>query len=289
MYRFLFKALLFSVWCLAEMELPQTVELDLVFPRENETYAPMAFFPFVWSVQNAAAGLPDGFGVYWYLYPNSSLDWTLSGYKSTPSPYVTSSEGDADVPDHIMHNTTASPFLFIDSLQYMQNSTTKWLLGWEISFVGNCSLNSPIPKRWSSGLIYIQFEIALGGKLPDILTEPATCPTNPLTFEVQGTMSNMYVNLPQCLILSPEDKFPLGNPCAFEVDEAVAASVTAEMMQSASCTMPSGSTPTGIWPNITGICKNSSSTGIYTRLDQSAIFISVAVAIGTTAAWGFVW
>jgi len=74
----------------------------------------------------------------------------------------------------------------------------------------------------------------------------------PTTFEVRGMTTDTDGD--PCLMLSPEEEFPAGIPCAFEVDKAVAASVTSAMMQSAGCTETSGPTPTAIWPNITTRC-----------------------------------
>lgn len=60
MHSFLLVFLLLSIWCAAKTTFSQIVELDLVFPRENETYASGGYFPFVWGVQNAAAACREG-------------------------------------------------------------------------------------------------------------------------------------------------------------------------------------------------------------------------------------
>jgi hypothetical protein len=82
-----------------------------------------------------------------------------------------------------------------------------------------------------------------------------------------------------CLVLSPEDKFPATNPCAFKVDEAVAASVTSAMMQSAGCSETRGQTPTAVWPNITGRYVKSATAKRVGRGGTILMFFVIVVVV----------
>jgi hypothetical protein len=52
--------------CAAEVTFPTTVEVDLVFPR-NDTYAPSAIFPIVLAVHNAHAAVALDPQIRWYI------------------------------------------------------------------------------------------------------------------------------------------------------------------------------------------------------------------------------
>ena len=52
--------------CAAKITFPTTVEVDLVFPR-NDTYAPSAIFPVVLAVHNAHAAVALDPNIRWYI------------------------------------------------------------------------------------------------------------------------------------------------------------------------------------------------------------------------------
>jgi hypothetical protein len=56
------------------VQLPATVEFDLVSPREEGSYAVMDPFPIIITVQNAAVAYDYGFDFSWSISPSGALN-----------------------------------------------------------------------------------------------------------------------------------------------------------------------------------------------------------------------
>jgi hypothetical protein len=229
--------LLLIAACVAQ-DFPQTVELDLIFPRENETYAPIRLFPFVFGLQNAAAGLPFKLSMTWRLLrthpPADAGTQDVRGFSIDVS------------------NATSGPFLIIESTRFFNgNQVGPWVLTWDLTIAGNCSATgSSFDNRSSFEPKRISFSTALGGKLPDIFPgEGGTCPSQPTTFEIEKAVPRPYPDVggsSQCPVLRTDS--PPGDPCAFPVDEFVASNVTAVMKRIAFCTSSLEPSPNETWP-----------------------------------------
>ncbi|ERS96165.1 uncharacterized protein SPSK_00054 [Sporothrix schenckii 1099-18] len=212
---------------------PQTVEVDLVFPR-NETYAPSPIFPVVFAFQNPALAPaldPDFSLNLWVnvehntsIYLNS-IDLTAVNFTSTTAA-----------------NGTSEP-LFVYTYAVNLNTTsngadpvTRYNLVWAFG-AGNCSAQEeggPIALGGGFRSKNVIFSIAQsGGAAPDIAGgEVGEC----------SHLTNMAFNLTDilpvadvskndghdtCAVLSDTTPLPVGNPCAATADAAVAASISA--------------------------------------------------------------
>src|SRR3978361_1099068 len=114
---FTYFLLLFSLPNLIITEaFPQTVEIDLIFPR-NETYAPTAYFPIVFAIQNYAPAWP------WHL----AIDWALNGADGKTLGAVSDMEGGMESSGTAITSST-EPFFMINSTKLMNNTSGQWSL-----------------------------------------------------------------------------------------------------------------------------------------------------------------
>ena len=51
----------------SQISLPANIEIDVIFPRSGETYAPVSPFPVVFAIQNAALAWSFGFQFEWKI------------------------------------------------------------------------------------------------------------------------------------------------------------------------------------------------------------------------------
>lgn len=251
------KVLLLFAWAAAvtaaaaatAVTFPQTVEVDLVFPR-NETYAPTAFFPIVFAFQNAA------------LVPalDPALDLTLwqglghgDGVTLTPI-------------DLTGTNFSGSDPLYVYTFASNLNTTsgaasTPYSLVWSFS-AGNCSVVDGATTI-GGGFVdaSLRFTVAEGGSEADIAapTDADCAEMSHLAFNVTGVLdvedpTEQYDGYSTCAVFSEATPTPAGNPCAATADAAVAASVTAALTSQAcaavspviSCSSTSGASAAAI-------------------------------------------
>ncbi|PGH14087.1 hypothetical protein AJ80_06091 [Polytolypa hystricis UAMH7299] len=285
MYHFLLALLFLTRRCLAQT-FPQTVELDLVFPRANETYKPIAYFPTVWAVQNAAAILPFAIGVHWTLTElNVEENGRLfSGVMFLTSNNLTHRKINAD---RWVEDPNISPFLIVDSTKELKNATGEWALAWDFNLLRNCSRHSEFDKEpsWTTPTQHVKFNISTEGKLPDIANDARTCPSNPTTFEIRDTMKGR--DGLDCPIFHREDEDPPpADPCAFKIDGAVASSVTADMMYTAGCRRAGATqTQTAVWPHITTSCPYNPNSAAKLDRRNTLLMAVVAAVLGAVGGW----
>ncbi|CAK7207077.1 hypothetical protein SEUCBS139899_009885 [Sporothrix eucalyptigena] len=230
--------LLAGAWTATATTFPQTVEVDVVFPR-NETYAPAAVFPVVFAFQNPALvpSLDPGFQLeLWQnIAHNNSLalpDIDLGGVN------FTNSTGPLYVYTYALNiNTTNAG----------ADASTQYNLAWSFS-AGNCSASttdSTEAASFGGGFVFnnVIFTIAKeGGVAPSINTTDADSSCKDLSylaFNLTGTLTvpdptRQWDGHASCAEFSDTMPTPAsGNPCAATADASVAASILAGATSSA--------------------------------------------------------
>ncbi|CAK7212943.1 hypothetical protein SCUCBS95973_001631 [Sporothrix curviconia] len=223
-----------AVAATATATFPQTVEVDLVFPR-NETYAPSAVFPIVFAFQNAPFAPP--------LDPTFVMDlW--QGHDHNTTIYLNDislggtnfSAATSDAPLYV--------YTFATNLNTTNNgadAATQYNFVWSFG-AGNCSVIDGVTTL-GGGFIdaNIVFTIARdGGAAPDIApgndtnsSSGSTCGLSHLAFNLTGTLPvpdpTKYDGHDTCAVFSDTTPTPVANPCAATADAAAASSIAAAM------------------------------------------------------------
>ncbi|KAL1853193.1 hypothetical protein VTK73DRAFT_9059 [Phialemonium thermophilum] len=247
---------------LGDIPLPQTIEVDLVFPR-NETYAPLVYFPIVFAIRNPQAFWASGIRGSWDIW---GWDWENG------------TNWDWNVGDLVLLNTSSSsgPYVMAWDAQNFVNQSGTYEL--RALFDGtNCTITPPGPYGGppivsSSGMgrvISVYFTIAAGGKAPDLLAG-GPCPQPGMAFRIEEALhtndSSTYdedgsdAPVP-CLLTAPfeDEGGPAPDPCGFRIDQTVVNNLTSAIMTRAGCnTSDPKSTPTAVWPNLTEPCPTKS-------------------------------
>ncbi|KND91190.1 hypothetical protein TOPH_04106 [Tolypocladium ophioglossoides CBS 100239] len=216
---------------------PQTVEVDLVFPRNDDTYAPVPLMP-VFAIQNLHVSQPLFLDFHYYIigppYKYNGLIQPKHGwanYSSGPDPYL------------VFHYTSQ-----------LNNTEGRWMLSWELRS-GNCSMSDEYAPLKVAGLVqrnYIYFTTKNGAQQPDLVaaTQDGTCSkTESFAFNITGMLDvplgSHYNNQASCPTLSPAAPTP--DPCRVKVDSASASSIS-YAIQSSACwggLMPAFTCPPG--------------------------------------------
>lgn len=283
---------------------PATLELDVVFPRENGTYAPQSYFPIVFGLQNATAGWPLGLYVAWSVQPYNSLfpsltpkrdNSTSSNNSSGNTPFQSfpglptgGAEGASSPP--------SDPYFFIGSANLATNETVQdWTLQWRFEVSRNCSADGSTYDSNTTTTTEgsVSFKTTNGGEMPDVVSGWCSGPSSPsspsntssdlwrwgystaLAFGIRSVANATgEEGSGTCAVL--EDPAPTPDPCALQVGGAVAASVSSAMMAATSCT-------TGAWPGITAPCttqKTSSAADGTMQLGPVVVCGMVAAMLG---------
>ncbi|KAK3347847.1 hypothetical protein B0H65DRAFT_507845 [Neurospora tetraspora] len=203
---------------------PATVEVDLIFPR-NDTYAPSTLFPIVFAFQNAAlaSSLAPSFDlVLWDSTFNHTRDPTLN-LKWT--------------------NFTTEPtfvYTYVSRLNTTADGApTSYSLVWAFG-AGNCSHGGPQFLGGGFRDNSVTFTIQNGAQKPDLVTATANSAlcTNAshFAFNLTGTLDvnpAQYDGRNTCAVLSDVQPLVPGDPCAVHVDSATANSISAALTATA--------------------------------------------------------
>ncbi|KAN0108809.1 hypothetical protein V8E51_008551 [Hyaloscypha variabilis] len=200
---------------------PTTVEVDLIFPR-NDTYGPTALFPFVFAFQNAllAPSLDPGFDI---------------SLREITSPNTTGYGLALDV--------SATNFSRSDPL-YVYTSITSlpaaaYRLEWSFG-ASNCSDQGTFTLGGGFREQSVEFTIQAGAPLPDLVstaTSPECANISHFAFNLTGTL-NVPIpaqddNRDTCAVLSDTQPLVPGNPCAVQVSNVTASSIEAALTATA--------------------------------------------------------
>ncbi|KAK1770265.1 hypothetical protein QBC33DRAFT_617547 [Phialemonium atrogriseum] len=239
---------------------PGITEVDLVFPRANETYKPTYPFPIVISIQNPAAIWQFGFAFYFDIQPVSHMDCCW-GWGSFP-------EADGDLETHGTYNgsDTITTIYATDAIQKSNGTAKEWILFWRSATLWNCTppAEDGQPPTFSNSSLdrfgSIYFNISDDGDLPIINATGAPCPVTASTIKVKEAIENrgnpyqtkLNYPFPYCPYFDPDTPRPEGNPCAVKASDELARNVTKKMLDTAACV---GNTA---WPNssLTGPCND---------------------------------
>ncbi|OAA44205.1 hypothetical protein NOR_03933 [Metarhizium rileyi] len=269
----------------AEASAESTVtEVDLVFPRANETYQRVYPFPIVFAIQNPAPVWPHNFQLFWQtgsvvddepprfdcnrLPARGAELWTSGSYKGTG----------------LLNKIYAAEV-------YMNNTIEKWYLAWHITMIRNCTDDrngvALSPRRpEAEGKIYFTFN--RDGKLPDIVQakESAACPLPVWTVNIVDVLdSHVARNQSQygdktnsmCPVFDVRDPHPSPRPCEAKPTEELARNVSREMLSTAKCA--------GVhsWPNasLVGRCNDTNwgAASMAAQLGPSTLGVVALTAI----------
>ena len=117
---------LLSCCSTAQVAFPTTVEVDLIFPR-NDTYAPTALMPIVFAIQNSQLAAPLDLNFQYDIFQLGAPDGpSVSGILDLRWAKFSSSD----------------PFFAFRSTQKLNATESEWSLVWTLSS-GNCSGTEP--------------------------------------------------------------------------------------------------------------------------------------------------
>ncbi|KAJ5522065.1 hypothetical protein N7527_006180 [Penicillium freii] len=227
--------LLAAAWALpaAAVTFPQTVEVDLIFPR-NETYAPSEVFPIVFAFQNAALipSLDPSFDINLWVNVEHNTSILPANIDLTAVNFSSAAVGDQ--PLYV--------YTFATNLNTTNNgadAVTLYNLVWAFG-AGNCSGDDRSATTFGGGFesSNVIFTIAQSGAAPEISNNASTS-TNAsactglshLAFNVTGTLpvadTRKWDGHNTCAVFSDTTPTPVGSPCAATADASAAASISA--------------------------------------------------------------
>lgn len=199
-----------------QVPFPATVEVDLIFPR-NDTYAPSAMTPIVFAIQNSQLAPPLNLNLQYFIYylgdshisngSDGEFDFRYVSFSSNP---------------YFVYHT--------DSVLNATEGRCKFV--WSL-FAGNCSGSVEDGATLGDdarggGFLFTTMN---GAQQPDLVAATADCANNTesLTFGITGTLPFWDTSIlhPQnsCAVISPTP--PPANPCGAKVDASAASSISA--------------------------------------------------------------
>ncbi|KAF9875681.1 hypothetical protein CkaCkLH20_06613 [Colletotrichum karsti] len=199
------------------------LDIGLVFPRQNETYAPMERFPFVFALQNAK--LAEN------LRPLIELN-VLNASMSMLDKVV-----DREF-DLIWANYSTEPYFVYGFADFRIEGPLRllWKAWWrncdesgdEVSIVSN-----------SSDRFVVNFDIRQGAPTADVVATTAeedTCPgltieVTDKTHDVPEPLSGINKQWGMCAVVASSSPTPTANPCRVKIDEATVESMKATELE----------------------------------------------------------
>ncbi|KAF5486478.1 hypothetical protein K4K60_009668 [Colletotrichum sp. SAR11_57] len=199
------------------------LDIGVVFPRENETYAPMERFPIVFALQNAELAQN--------LKPLIDLD-VLNG-SMTMLDKVNERTFDLE-----FANYTSEPYLLYAFMDFniegpLQLLWTAWWRkcdesGDEVSIISN-----------SSDKLWVDFNIKEGAQTADLVADTANGGNCPDHVGVAITVTDKTHNVPEplsgqnkqhgtCAVVATPSPTPTSNPCRVKIDKAAVESMEAD-------------------------------------------------------------
>ncbi|KFY40860.1 hypothetical protein V495_05215 [Pseudogymnoascus sp. VKM F-4514 (FW-929)] len=268
----------------AERMLPSNLQVDLIFPRDNETYAPTQLFPIVFGISNLDAAWPLNIRLSAQV---ESLGIPLSMENRPLWATQYADLGFADLAEAFAKDPRRYFFHF--SAVNMTNGTTDtYQILWDVvipreCFAGNSSsVENNVGVAWSDapsgyGSRYITFSTAPRAQLPDIEATLSLCQTrngnNSAAVRITKVKSAPSTSDP-CPVLDRNVKL---EKCIFQsAAKELAANVSAELLGEMRCDK-------GDWRTITTPCPKENmglqqSAGISVRwLLQALVFSILAV------------
>jgi hypothetical protein len=205
----------------ADVALPATVEVDVIFPHNN-TYAPGPVFPVVFAIQNLAAASSIGpLEISWAIAKVGSSEpifreQTVDKTDSTDTQYISLWTGELDGAE----------------------AAGRYELYWMVTFSkclgakDNAGLSSD--SRGGS----FTFTLDPDAQQPHPSADLDACPAQNATILIEESWPVNVDNPPRdaCGVVSKSD--PPANPCAVKLDTAAASRIAAEVTASACAASP---------------------------------------------------
>ncbi|KAH0438172.1 LysM domain-containing protein [Colletotrichum camelliae] len=236
----------------AVRQLPAELEVDLIFPRDNETYAPTQLLPIVFGFNNLDA--------VWTL--NIGLDVSVASIgddfnQSRPHWKHRWVGFLSDWLDDIVGDSPPRRYLHIESVNMTNGTADSFKLLWEVKFPYRCFANNDTESRWSNGPGYasrgIFFQTADGAQRPDVEAAANSCEESDENTSAAVRIADFKKNSydKPCPVFDTDVK----PKCAFKsAAKEVAANVSAAMLRRMRC-------EEGEWQTITAPCPRKESKG----------------------------
>ncbi|SPN96554.1 uncharacterized protein DNG_00077 [Cephalotrichum gorgonifer] len=219
--------------------LPTTLEVDLVFPRPNETHQRTWPFPIVFAIQGAKNIWPYQLFFNWELRNLERTENNTRGetvhdrgdYEDVglPTQYTNGKvPGDEDI------------FYYIDyTVRIGEYRNTNFSIMWSAGIRGNCSKGGevsvsspsqgPEPRIKGFALFQVSDDAPMDIAMDSCLS-PQLNDGERNTLRIGGTVTPS-----QCIFYDEENFRPEPNPCAVKVDSALASRVTESMLARSGC------------------------------------------------------
>lgn len=244
----------------SEATFPATLEVDLIFPRNNEGYSRIYPFPFVFAIQGAAAAWPHEFSFTWEAFDGdrshhdlgAQPDFSGAGNKSSSMAIKQYTSG--NLPEG------NDPLYVIAGTDLIVNSPSSYFsMTWSADFHQNCSTNGTKsdPASFTRPRITGLVRFTISDLDPELHIAPpdGSCPRpNDTKVDTPNTLglAGFADDEPTCIILDEDNLRPKPDPCAVKGSPELASRVTQSMIATSRCTGVS-------WPDekLTGRCDSN--------------------------------
>ncbi|OAQ63718.2 chitinase [Pochonia chlamydosporia 170] len=246
--RLLVRWFLLLAWCRwaavdasGQSKLPDTVEVDLVFPH-NDTYAPAPIIPIVFAVQNFHVSQP----LHLYSY------YTITGVPWWNTTTIQEGMIHFDT-NHANYSNNAGDLHFVyEYTSRLHNTQGSWTFIWEL-YAGNCTDTGRGPAPLQGSLVYtrkeVYFSTSEGAQQPHLVaatTDDSCEKTQGVTFNITQVLDvpdseTHAFGQGVCPVVSWLSPTP--RPCSVRIDAAAASNMSYQI-QSWACM-------DGLNPNVT--------------------------------------
>ncbi|KAE8149793.1 hypothetical protein BDV25DRAFT_122070 [Aspergillus avenaceus] len=222
---------------------PQTIELDLVFPR-NDTYTRSANFPIIMGLQNAQVAWPQGVLWDWKLERLDEESLPLHGTFPPRSYYF-------DNQLYTRGEAPSDPFFHYHFPADLQDVLYgQWRYSWRFGFWQNCSFVGAYSRnnfRYQPHQEII-FSIGSSGRPLDLQDVMQQCPGVPVALEITDSILNVLTGLENCPVVN--ETAPTPNPCALKLNQTIVDNITATVEEMRGCKR-------GSLANLTDVCESA--------------------------------
>ncbi|KAH8770759.1 hypothetical protein F5883DRAFT_713367 [Diaporthe sp. PMI_573] len=192
------------------------LDMGVVFPRQNETYAPMERFPFVFALQNAQLAE--------HLNPLITFD-VLNGSHDI----INGREFDLEWANYT--NYTTEPYLLYAFMDFNTEGplTLRLDAGWR-----QCDMSGEEVRSGNNkSRLWVDFNIRDGAQKADLVTataEEEECPAQVgVAINVTDeTHDVLFRNRGNCSVVDYSSPSPVSNPCRVRIDKAAVESAEAK-------------------------------------------------------------
>lgn len=231
----------------------QTVELDLVFPRPNQTYKRAYPFPVVFAFQGMKQAWPHHLMMDWSVIGRQNVDEDLySSSGGFPRDLPLDAKGGVDVDSSVSTNGESpggldTVFFTIGADNVLNSTATEFSIVYDLAFRYNCTYDdstdeiSGLPRFTYSSRGSVTFYVDDDGLDPDVALPDGECGVGLATLRMKSSLRERTPEDPPCVILDDGNLSPEPAPCKVKLPDDMQSSVQSLMLQTAGCT-------SGSWP-----------------------------------------